>query len=118
MHNITLVYGPATGSVRRETAIECNVSEDDLLIAFAAGCEKLGVVGFGSVARSHDARFLSPAQLQELNKAGLVSQSRNINLNNYTTLWLYVAKVGNPELVWRDAETNRLDIGGQAIMPL
>ena len=116
MHSLTLVSGPTNSGHVKETDIQCNLTKEELLAAFHAGCEKLNLVGFGSTVFTHERRFLSNDQLKALNQVGLVSHSRNITLDNYPFIWLHIAKVGNNSLAWEVAEKNRLDICGVAIM--
>lgn len=113
---ITLEVGPKD-KPRHRLAIESNLSASDLAAAYALGAEKLGLVGLGEWKGFFESALLSPAQLQTLQESGYPTTSRNLNTANFPLIWLHIASVGDPSLVWSfDTDVSRtLDIGGEGV---
>ena len=133
MHTITLLTGDPGGDGHEKTdsiMITSNLSPKELEEAFIRG-EKVIGIDFANQFRDYESNQLPFEMIQKMSKhfdTGYdipedidsddvnSSYDETLRSNDYTHLWLEIAKVGNPELVYEYCNTGyHLEIGGYGL---
>lgn len=134
MHTITLITGDWSGDGHEKTdsiTISSNLNMKELEAAFTRGEQVIGI-NFADQFSDYEANTLPCEMIQKMSKhfdTGFnvpqdidpdeVDSSRydeTLYSNDYTHLWLEIAKIGNPELVYEYCKTGlTLSIGGYGL---
>lgn len=134
MHTITLLTGDPGGDGHEKTdsvVITSNLSPKELEEAFIRG-EKVIGIDFANQFRDYESNQLPFEMIQKMSKhfdtgfnvpqdidPNEVDSSRydeTLCSSEYTDLWLEIAKIGNPELVYEYCKTGpTLAIGGYGL---
>ena len=134
MHTITLITGDWSGDGHEKTdsvTISSNLSPKELEEAFIRG-EKVIGIDFANQFRDYESNQLPFEMIQKMSKhfdtgydvpqdidPSEVDSSRydeTLYSNDYVHLWLEIAKIGNPELVYEFCKTGlTLSIGGYGL---
>lgn len=131
MTQVTLMLGDVSGDGHDKTytyTVEVNCSRADLLAAHEAGCKKLNV-DFADLCSEYEdstcpseyIEALKPYDSDRLLQNAIANQPITEDqeyylwYDSFTIMFMLLAQAGNPELVWKFVETDRLDIGGYGL---
>jgi hypothetical protein len=135
-HQINLVLGDWSGDGHCYTAtitVRCNLNKEQLEKAFKAGCKKTNVDFQNDVASQYEDSTISETVIEKLSKHGFkiedYSDDENpeefhtgikgyyLSVDGYAAAWMFVAKIGNPELEYEDLTGNspNINIGGYGL---
>ena len=131
MHQIELIVGDSSGDGHEKTEmiiIKSNLDKVELAQAFADGCKKTDVDFENLVAAEYEENTISQELVDKLVPHGFdiseYSEDENpgdhgycLDVDGYVAIWLFIAKVGNPRLVYEDmTETSpRIYVGGYGL---
>lgn len=128
-NTLTLTLGDWSADGHKETqtfTIRCNLTRDELLKAYKAGEKKTKVKFQDTVADEYEDNFMSVDIVEKLTKHGydvkefadrLDDDPRGYSLwtDGYAGTWLFIAKVGNPELEYEFCTDADIHIGGYGL---
>jgi hypothetical protein len=127
-HTITLVVGDWSFDGHNRThnfAIKSNLDVDAVSAAFEMGEEKLGVKFQETVAAEFEDNVLPRDVIEKLENHGFVladvvgdcedEEQVTIDSDVYVDIWLFIAKLGNPDFRYELTSHPSINVGGYGL---
>jgi hypothetical protein len=125
-HEIQLVMGDWSGDGHCQTEtvyIRSNLSKEELKQAYLKGVDITGVHLTSGIARNYEDSIFPQDAVDSLVKFGFKpseflgddEDDWIVYTDGFYLIWLFIAKIGNPELEWEEAKSDSLEIGGYGL---
>lgn len=126
LHEIQLVMGDWSddGHGKTETVrIRSNLPALELQAAYLKGVEITGVHLTSSIASEYEDSIFPQEAIDSLAKFGVNPESYLeeyeddwiVTAETFHWIWLFIARIGNPELEWEEFRADTLNIGGYGL---
>lgn len=125
MKVINLLLGDWSGdghSITETVTIECNRNVETLKMAYERGVELTGINLTKDICSDYEDNKVSSEIIETLKVFGMVDlpdtydeDSYSFWTDTYANTWLFIAKVGDPELEFKIVKNQSINIGGYGL---